>query len=130
MSKAVEVIEEEMRALNESINNYTYHLVALRDLRKKIINEEAEYIEPPKPLIIQRSTQVRVSQKRVNEIAKVVARLIRTGKAKAKNEALKMLQEKGRISFDERVRMKQKMIPCHMGKDLYDATFAGTKYAK
>jgi len=130
MSKAVQVIEEEMKALQENINNYSYHLVALRDLRKKIMNEEAEYIEPPKPVVIQKSTHERIPQKRVNEIANGVAHLLRKGEAKTKNEALKIIQAAGKISFHERVRMHNRMIPCHMGRDLYDVTFSGTKYVK
>lgn len=130
MSKAVEVIEEEMKALQENINNYSYHLVALRDLRKKIISEEAEYIEPPKPLVIQKSTHDRIPQKRVNEIANGVALLLQKGEAKTKDEALAIIQAAGKISFHERVRMRSRMIPCHMGKDLHDAIFSGTKYVK
>ena len=137
MSNALNVIEEEIKSFDEMLKSHSYHLYALRQLRKKLIAKEAEFIEPPKPLVVETLVETnnhlhpnRVSQKRVNQVARMVAEMIRDKTFNTKTKALDALLRNGVISSQERTRTELKMVPCHMGTSMYNRIFKGTKYVK
>jgi len=137
MSNALQVIEEEIKSFDEMLKSHSYHLYALRQLRKKLVAKEAEFIKPPKPLVVETSVEInnhlhtnRVSQKRVNQVAKMVAEMIRDRVFNTKTRALDALHKDGVISAQERVRMALKMVPSQMGTSMYKKIFKGTKYVK
>lgn len=137
MSNALKVIEEEIKSFDEMLKSHSYHLYALRQLRKKLIAKEAEFIEPPKPLVVETSVETnnylranRISQKRANQVAKMVAKMIREKALNTKTKALDALYKDGVISAQERVRMEAKMTPTHMGASMFNKVFKGTKYVK
>lgn len=135
MSKAVQVIEEEIKTFDEMLKSHSYHLYALRELRKKLIAEEAEFIKPPKPVVVKTSVDKRkrsdrIPQTFIDAMAQRVGIMIRKGEAKNKTHALTVLQKQGKITEQERVRMEVRMVPSYMGKQLHDKLFKGTKYVK
>ena len=137
MSNALKVIEEEIKSFDEMLKSHSYHLYALRQLRKKLIAKETELIEPSKPLVVETSVDTsnylhhnRVSQKRVNQVAKMVAEMIRDKTFNTKTKALDALRKDGLISAQECVRMELRMVPSRMGTSMYKRIFKGTKYVK
>jgi len=135
MSKAVQVIEEEIKTFDEMLKSHSYHLYALRELRKRLIAEEAEFVKPPKPVVVNTLASKakgsdRIPQSFVNKMARRVGVLVRKGEAKSKAGALRILQSKGLVTDQERSRVEARMVPSYMGKQLHDKLFKGTKYVK
>jgi len=138
MSNAIEVIDQEIDEISQMLKHHAYQLQVLRNLREKLDESTGklaieweggrerirEQFEPQ-----EKRERVKMTDAQVLKYARKLARKIRNEGGTKHTHMLDLWRE-GKLTYEEREYLDQKIQPAKIGHDEYNKIFKGTKYAK
>jgi len=138
MSNAIEVIDQEIDEISQMLKHHAYQLQVLRNLREKLDESTGKLAiewEGGRERIREQfeaqgiRKQVKMTDAQVLKYAKKIARKIRKEGGTKHSHMLDLCRE-GKMTFEEKSYLDQKIQPSKIGRDEYNEIFKGTKYVK
>ncbi len=128
MADAVKVIDQEIEHIEQQLQAHSYHLYALRELRKKL-NESPAGITATvtKP---QAKTNYNTFQRRAVVVAKKVANYLRENQGSNMTDAIKALKHENKLFGYAESSFMTMCARSVLGENMHARIFKGTKYAK
>ena len=139
MSKQLEIVDTEIKSIEDLLKVHSFHLYALREMRDKMQKEMASVVPveveakvaKPKVAAKKKSKKVVRTHGLYAEAAKYarkIGAIVRIDKVK-KVDAIRRVIADGELPITEH-SMSAMMNPSYLGLDLYNRAFRGTKYVK
>lgn len=136
MSNAVQVIDQEIKSIEELLAAHSYHLYALRDLRDRLVNKNevsTNVSVAPVSVVVKDAPKKRApwgyQMKRTKLVGEMVAKKLReNGGTKAK--WVRFFIDEGVIEAGDERRVNSQLTPSYLGKKEFERIFKGTPYGR